>query len=146
MSAHERTGWRDAELSARHREWGVDCPAVDLDFLLLEYNVALPVCLIEYKHYKAQTIDLDHSNYRALIALADRGEPLPFFAAYYWPRIWAFRVVSLNAKALEVYRTSPVELTERRFVSSLYWMRGLVVKEKILAKLQDQLPPSSGSR
>ena len=31
----ERTGWRDEKLSQRHRMWGWDCPAVDIDFLLL---------------------------------------------------------------------------------------------------------------
>lgn len=34
MTAQERTGWRDEEISARHRIWGVNCPAVDLDFLM----------------------------------------------------------------------------------------------------------------
>ena len=30
----ERTHWRDEALSERHRLWGYDCPAVDVDFLL----------------------------------------------------------------------------------------------------------------
>ena len=48
----ERTNWRDQELSARHRTWGFNCPAVDLDFLMVEYNIGKPVGLIEYKHFK----------------------------------------------------------------------------------------------
>lgn len=38
MSGPERTGWRDENLSRRHREWGFHCPAVDLGFLLIEYD------------------------------------------------------------------------------------------------------------
>jgi len=34
MTAHERTGFRDEALSRRHREWGINCPAVDVDWLL----------------------------------------------------------------------------------------------------------------
>ena len=29
----ERSGWRDMRLSERHRRWGWNCPAVDLDHL-----------------------------------------------------------------------------------------------------------------
>ena len=32
----ERTGWRDEEISRRHRLWGVSCAATDIDFLLVE--------------------------------------------------------------------------------------------------------------
>lgn len=36
--AEERNGWRDERISKRHRQWGRDCPAVDIDFLMLEYD------------------------------------------------------------------------------------------------------------
>jgi hypothetical protein len=42
----ERSGWRDLELSGRHRRWGWDCPAVDLDFLFLEYDKGKAVALV----------------------------------------------------------------------------------------------------
>ncbi len=32
----ERTGWRDEKISQRHREWGYNCPAVDLDFEVVD--------------------------------------------------------------------------------------------------------------
>jgi hypothetical protein len=47
----ERTEWRDLELSKRHREWGLNCPAVDIDFLMVEYYYGKPVALIDYKRF-----------------------------------------------------------------------------------------------
>ena len=32
----ERTGWRDEEISRRHRLYGVSCPMIDIDFLVSE--------------------------------------------------------------------------------------------------------------
>ncbi len=49
MTAGERTGWRDREISQRQRRWGFHCAAVDLDFVLVEYCVAAPVAIVEYK-------------------------------------------------------------------------------------------------
>ena len=71
----ERTGWRDARISARHRLWGFNCPSVDLDFLLVEYHLGKPVGLVEYKHYQAQEPNVIHPTYRALIDLADHYQP-----------------------------------------------------------------------
>ena len=62
----ERTGWRDQALSDRHREWGFNCPSVDLDFLMVEYNIGLPVALVEYKNERAWMPDFRHATYRAL--------------------------------------------------------------------------------
>src|SRR5262245_54940974 len=87
----ERTGWRDAEISQRHRMWGFNCPAVDLDFLMVEYNIGKPVGLVEYKHYCAAFPNVQHATYRALAELADVAM-LPFVIAFYWPAIWAFVV------------------------------------------------------
>ena len=44
----ERSGWRDEMLSQRHRDWGFNCPAIDIDFLLIEYNSAKVKALVEY--------------------------------------------------------------------------------------------------
>ena len=44
----ERTGWRDEALSKRHRDWGWDCPAIDIDFLMIEYDKGKSVALVEY--------------------------------------------------------------------------------------------------
>ncbi len=137
----ERTGWRDKEISLRHRKWGVSCPAVDLDFLLVEFGLALPVALVEYKHFEARWPDVRHPTYRALRNLADHysPDPLPFLVAFYWPDCWAFRILPQNDAARERY-TEEQWMTEREFVSSLYACRNLTVEHRLLAGLSDRLP------
>ena len=53
MSSKERTGWRDQALSERHRAWGWDCPALDMDFVMIEYDNGKATALVEYKHEQA---------------------------------------------------------------------------------------------
>ena len=85
----ERTEWRDLDLSKRHRAWGFNCPAVDLDFLMVEYNLGKAVAIVEYKHFRARWPNLQHPTYRALADLADNynglAGGLPFFVVFYWP-------------------------------------------------------------
>ena len=45
----ERTNWRDEALSQRHRQWGWNCPGLDLDFVFLEYDKGRAVAVVEYK-------------------------------------------------------------------------------------------------
>jgi len=45
----EQKEWRDDWISERHRTWGYDLPATDIDFMLVEYTGDRPVALIEYK-------------------------------------------------------------------------------------------------
>ncbi len=122
----ERTGWRDAELSKRHGSWGFNCPAVDLDFVMLEYNHGAPSALVEYKHINAQVVDTNHATYKALVALANgyKNGPLPCFIARYNPEDWSFQVIPLNEKAEKHYKHCKNEkLTEKRFVKSLHLLR-----------------------
>lgn len=141
MSGYERTGWRDESISRRHRTWGFNCPAVDLDFLVAEYHIGKPVGLIEYKHFKAQTPNVLHPTYRALTALADgyNDGPLPFLIAFYWPDIWAFRVTPVNDCAKEHFRMGEV-LSELTFVKRLYKLRSLVLTEHLMKSLNTTLP------
>jgi hypothetical protein len=136
----ERTGWRDQEISARHREWGFNCPAVDLDFLMVEYNIGKPVGLVEYKHHKAQLPNLNHPTYRALIDLADTAG-LPFIIAFYWPGIWAFRVMPVNDIAKEHFGINE-DFSEYDFVRLLYMLRHLTIDATVLRKLRREYPPS----
>ena len=122
MSAHERTGWRDEAISRRHRDWGFDCPAVDIDFLLIEYDKGEPVALVEYKEHNAEPLDLSHSSYKAMRRFADRAG-VPFFVARYRKDTWEFLVTPVNDAAKEIYRMPEMHLTERRFVASLYYIR-----------------------
>jgi hypothetical protein len=148
MTAYECTGWRDQEISGRHRQWGFNCPAVDLDFLVVEYNLGLPVGLVEYKHESARMPDPKHPTYRALRDLADNyaGGALPFMLVFYRPTVWSFRVYPLNEVSQQFYAQSPdydgvsIHLTERRYVKSLYRMRQLTVDDRVLMACQDRLP------
>lgn len=129
----ERNGWRDEEISRRHRTWGWNCPAVDLDFVMCEYNHAKPCALVEYKHAKFTSIDINHPTYRALAALADgyRNGPLPAFIAIYDPETWAFKVICMNDTAREHFGEREFRvLTEQEFVRDLYAMRKLVLTSR----------------
>jgi hypothetical protein len=138
----ERSGWREQELSQRHRNfWGYNCPMVDLDFLVIEYNIGIPVALIEYKHARAKTPKLDDANYRAISWLADKAG-LPFAIAFYWPGIWAFRITPVNEIARRHWKPSE-NMTEREFVMRLYMLRHLAVEREVLNGLQQQKPPDS---
>lgn len=136
----ERTGWRDEAISGRHRHWGFNCPAVDLDFLVAEYNVGKPVALIEYKHSQARLPIIEHPTYRALSALADGyREPLPFIIAFYWPEIWAFRLLPINETAQEHFHSGET-LCERDFVQRLYRLRRLTLARHLADTLNTALP------
>lgn len=152
----ERTNWRDNEISERHRQWGFNCPGVDLDFVMLEYNHGVPVAVVEYKHKNAREPKMDHPTYNALRHLADNhaGGALPFLVVFYCPEEWWFRVIPGNERARELYAhalTDPVTgdaldcciLSEQRFVRSLYYMRGVKLSEKdkaVILRLNDALP------
>jgi hypothetical protein len=126
----ERTGWRDAALSERHGHWGFNCPAVDLDFVMLEYNHGKPCALVEYKHKCAAKPNVNHATYRALVALADgySAGPLPCFIAMYNPDIWTFLVIPLNEPAEKHYSHCRDKwITEQRFVRGLHMLRKAVL-------------------
>lgn len=136
----ERTGWRDAELSKRHGAWGFNCPAVDLDFVMMEYNHGKPCALVEYKHKNAKPVDPRHATCRALVALADgyKHGPLPCLIARYDPHDWSFVVTPLNNRAKEHYRHCNEEpLTEQRFVRSLHLLRKSVLTEEDEAAISE---------
>lgn len=137
----ERTGWRDERISKRHRKWGFNCPAVDLDFLMVEYNHGLPVAIVEYKHHCARMPNTRHPTYRALRDLADNyaGHGLPFIVAFYWPDIWAFRVKAINESALKWF-DKDAHMTEREYVTRLYDIRELTCNEQTKNNLNTSLP------
>ncbi len=137
MAAYERTGWRDKEISGRHRQWGFNCPAVDLDFLMVEYNMGAPVGLVEYKRCTARPPNLKHPTYRALKKLADSAK-VPFFIAFYYPDIWAFRIITVNECSKTWYENKTY--TERQYVKILYDIRARCIEKDVFEKLNDLLP------
>ncbi len=135
----ERTGWRDQEISKRHREWGFNCPAVDLDFVMLEYNHGKPAALVEYKHKNAMKPNITHATYRALVALANGycEGPLPCLIATYNPDDWSFTVTPLNDAAhLHYAHCKNERLSEQRFVTSLHLLRKAILTAGDIAAIQ----------
>ena len=118
----ERTGWRDLGLSERHRRWGWDCPAVDLDFLFLEYDRGKATALVEYKHEAAAPQYPTHPTYQAMIDLGNRAG-IPVFGVRYAGDFSWWRVTPLNALARGWVAKQEL-MTERAWVSLLYKIRG----------------------
>jgi hypothetical protein len=120
----ERSGWRDDALSLRHRAWGACCPAVDLDFVLVEYIKSEPVAIVEYKWHRAKYVELEHPNLLALEKLcASYPLPLPLFVSWYWKAPWAFCVAPINEAAKQRF-TRFERLSEYDYVARLYDLRG----------------------
>ena len=142
MSANERSGWRDVQLSIRHRKYGCDVPATDIDHLLIEYDCAQPTALIEHKHLLAGAVNLSHANYRATTELADRAN-LPFFVVRYNPERWTYRIQPANGIAQGVV-FDPATCTEREYVEFLYRIRGREAPPELLAQLND-IRPAGGT-
>ena len=130
----ERTGWRDMALSARHRRWGWDTPAVDLDFLFLEYDKGKAVALIEYKNEHAAVQYASHPTYQALIDLGNRAG-LPVFAVRYADDFSWFIVSWLNDNAKTIIEEKTT-MTEEEYVSFLYKIRGYEVPQSVLDGLK----------
>jgi len=118
----ERTGWRDLGLSERHRRWGWDCPAINLDFLFLEYDRGKATALVEYKHEEAVPVQSWHPSYRALVDLGDRAG-LPVFAVRYAADFSWWWVQPLNGRAGD-WLPDGQRLSEREWVELLYRIRG----------------------
>jgi hypothetical protein len=129
----ERSGWRDLELSKRHRRWGWDCPAVDLDFLFLEYDRGKAVALIEYKHERAAPQYASHPTYQAMIDLGTRAG-IPVFACRYGDDFCQWRVIPLSDIARQILPERQ-EMTEREWVTFLYKLRGYTPSESLLDSL-----------
>jgi hypothetical protein len=122
----ESTGWRDLSLSLRHREWGVDCPAADID-CLVEIARGVPVAIIEYKKANARVEDAIQS-IRSIEILADRAKVAFFLVRYSIARKrWYFRIERANAIGTEMLRTDgyriPAPFSEVEFVRFLYRIR-----------------------
>lgn len=125
-TAKERTGWRDERISQRHRLWGVECKATDIDFLLLEYSndfgKITPAAIIEYKHEYAPPQMLNNCQYLALKTLGDKAD-LPIFAVRYNDSFTQFLVVPVNKYATSTIRERQ-QMTEKEYVNFLFCLRG----------------------
>jgi len=128
----ERTGWRDLELSRRHRRWGWDLPAVDLDFLFLEYDRGKAVAIVEYKHEHAAPQNATHPTYQAMIDLGTRAG-IPVFACRYKSDFTCWNIVPLNNEAKQWMPDGRIHMTERQWVTFLYKIRGYDLPQGIFS-------------
>ena len=146
MTSNEQHFKRDAWLSGRHRVWGRDVPAMDLDFILAEYDRCLPMALIDYKHEHG-VINFQSANIRTLTALGDMASLPTFIVRYghsnqdgWWGEVpedstpW-FQVIPLNSHAHTAGLPSNdnnTKLTELVFVTWLYELRGRKIPQDII--------------
>lgn len=135
MTANERHFKRDAILSAKHRTWGYNVPAVDIDFLMIEYDQSVAKALVEYRHING-AVRVDAS-VQAIIDLADRAG-LPFFIVQYYYATddgrtkWKeaaidtpafFRITTMNKLAEQAY-FSDEWINEQQYKEWLHQIRG----------------------
>lgn len=141
----EFTGWRDEALSRRHRLWGFDCPVVDIDFMMHEYDYGNPVAIIDYKHETAPQITFKNNN--GLVANRNlcNAAGIYFFVVRYCRRTingwrqYRFKVFSGNEKARELLNSmgaNGVIVDEEWFVEFLYSLRGREVPTEVLNKIR----------
>lgn len=128
----ERTGWRDLRLNDRHRSWGFDCPALDID-CFIEYDNGEPAALIEYKHEGAgeQTSD---ASYKALWFTAERAD-LPLFVVWYTGDFSRWTVYPVGIVA-QKFLSGKTVMGERAYVAFLYLLRGREAPAEVLERLR----------
>lgn len=137
MAREERYGTRHDGLTARHRAWGDDCPATDLDLLLIEYDQRKAVAIIDYKEGFDRPLTVsEKASLAAQRDLADRAG-LPFFIVRYRLADWTFVIAAENERARLAVNEAwlGVRVSERNYVRFLYHLRGRPVPDIILAGL-----------
>jgi len=142
----ERTQWRDQNLSERHRKWGFNCPAIDIDFLMIEFHVGKPIAIVDYKRYTGSIKNLNQKSINAISILANNSN-IPFFVVFYWDDIWAFQITAINNIAKNILQQHKIDknkiLTEQQYVSFLYKLRNIKLtkeEEKLIKFLNNSLP------
>ena len=132
MSKNERTRWRDLRLNDRHRLWGTDSPAVDIDHFL-EFDGGHPAILVEYKNELAEEPNPKHPSYQALIELADRAGLPILFVRYASDFSW-WLVTPWNSQAKK-WLNEQTKMGEVDYVRLLYKIRGRRVPEEVLLEI-----------
>lgn len=122
MAKLEGTGWRDLGISKKHREWGVNVPAADLDFTLCEYDSSVPVAIIEYKRFLAPPFKQSSANFKCLKNLADMAG-IMFFVVRYNRHYTKFKVMPANDNAKHKLDARS-EMNEKEYIDFLHRIRG----------------------
>ena len=113
------------------QEMGWDCPAVDLDFLFLEYDHGNPIAIVEYKNEHARPQRASHPTYQAMIKLGTRAG-VPVIAARYASDFSWWKIVALNRLA-QKWIPKRVQVTQKEWVELLYKLRGYEMPKKLFA-------------
>jgi len=130
----EKTFRRDMKLLLRHRDWGWNVPAEDIDFL--EYDERKAIALFEYKRttdLATCKVNIGEANIQALIDLANKAS-VPIFCTFYNPNLKWYRVFPLNEQAQKKGPPQGI-IAESKYVDFLYWLRGRQIPEGIRHKL-----------
>ena len=111
------------KLGILHRMFGQDCPAIDLDFVLVEFDHERPVALIEYKHCSGKPIQTDQNiGVSVLRNLGDMAK-LPAFICRYDLVNGRFKLAAINDLGLR-FMPEIKELSTEEYVNFLYVLRG----------------------
>jgi hypothetical protein len=126
-------------LRDRHRLYGAQCPALDIDCLMIETDFFKTQAIIEYKRYP-YFVNVKSVQCRTIKQLAaDLKVEIPAAVVVYNPaNNFDVFVVPLNQLAKEAFETycKPGRwMPERHYVQYLYRIRGKECSEDILRKL-----------
>lgn len=128
----------------RHRTvWGFDCPVVDLDWWVVEYDSELPVLVVDYKNWRAPWPPQTDSNAKALGSLhLPDGRPIPLMFVRYRRDPWTFVVLPGNRRASALWPkwTNGFVMHERMYVGWLYKARGRELPDRVGERLSTGLP------
>lgn len=79
----ERLNKRNLTYNNRHRQWGIELTAMDVDFMEYDSKTGKPLALIETKFGLIKEVDLNEPAFDALCMLAR--EEIPVFCLIYYP-------------------------------------------------------------
>lgn len=140
----ESTGWRDSWISDKHRSWGYDLPASDIDFMLLEYDNMKPITLVEHKtvgcwkQFGRETVLRWHAPVATLATMAG----LPSYLCLYEKQPAAFYVLATNEIAERVpgrngsFGSEMIPMSERQYVAFLYHLRNRRLPSVLVSELE----------
>ncbi len=119
------TDFGDGPISDWHRTLGANLPAVNLDYVLVEYDRGQPRALVEYKHQRTKQLDRTHPTFQALRELcAPRAYELPFYVVRYADDCSWFRVLPFNiAAGVQVSMEPETKMSERGYTKFLENLR-----------------------
>ena len=116
-----KENWEGEILSHRHRDWGWDCPVVDLDFVVSSDKKVLGI--VEYKHNRSFASPKAFKNHPTGRALCDLGnslsERIPVLFVYYDDDFQHFRIYPLNYGWEKFDNFFGVDLTRKQYFDFL---------------------------